>query len=113
MALALKTGQFGLTDTLESKQLAENDQAALIRAANWLESTTRALRQPNDPLIVERDRGDPVERGVHISIAEKLKLTFGNRLERTAATLASVALGVKIGIRPARSALTRKAPPKK
>jgi hypothetical protein len=108
MALALRDGKFGLTDTYESKLLAENDRLALLRVAQWHEHCTKALRQPDDPLMVEKRRGDPVERGVHISIANKLIFIFGKRLDRTAATLASVALGAKIGVRPARSALTKK-----
>jgi hypothetical protein len=108
MALALKEGKLGLTDNYESKLLAENDHLALLRVAQWHEHCTQALRRPDDPLMIEKYRGDPVERGVHISIANKLIFTFGKRLDRTAATLASVALGVKIGVRPARSALTKK-----
>jgi hypothetical protein len=112
MALAIKGGVLGLTETFETKKLADNDRLALLRVADWLENTTRALRRPNDPLMVAKHRDDPIQRGVHISIANKLNYTFGRRLDRTAATLASVALGVKIGVRPARSALSKKAPSK-
>jgi hypothetical protein len=112
MALAIKGGVLGLTETFETKKLADNDRLALLRVADWLENTTRALRRSNDPLMVAKHRDDPIRRGVHISIANKLNYTFGRRLDRTAATLASVALGVKIGVRPARSALSKKAPSK-
>jgi hypothetical protein len=107
MALALKEGKLGLTDNYESKLLAENDLSAILRVAEWHENCTKALRKPGDPLMIEKHRGDPVERGVHISIANKLFFIFGKRLDRTAATLASVVLGVKIGVRAARSALTK------
>jgi hypothetical protein len=108
MDLAIKEGKLGLTETFESKALAQSDRLALLRVALWLENYTRALRQANDPLMVAKHRGDPLQRGVLISIANKLKQTFGKRLDRTAAALASVALAVTIGARPARSALTKK-----
>jgi hypothetical protein len=108
MALVITRGELGLTETLESKQLAEDDRMALLRVANWYENYIRALRRPNDPLMVAKHRGDPVLRGVHISIANGVLIKFGKRLDRTAMTLASVALGVNVGIRPARSALTKK-----
>jgi hypothetical protein len=112
MALAMTRGELGLTETFEIKQLADNDRLALLRVADWYAKYVQALRKPNDPLMVAKHRDDPIQRGVHISIANKLNYTFGRRLDRTAATLASVALGVKIGVRPARSALSKKAPSK-
>jgi hypothetical protein len=108
MALAMTRGELGLTETLEVKQLAESDRLALLRVADWYTNYTRGLRRPDSPLMVEKHRSDPIERGVLISIADKLEFTFGKRLDRTAAAIASVALGTKIGGRPARSALTKR-----
>jgi hypothetical protein len=88
-------------------QLAENDRLALLRVADWLRNYTRALRRPNSHLMVKKHRGDPVRRGIYISITEKVLFLFGQRLDRTSATLTSVAIGKHVGTRPARSALSR------
>ncbi len=67
------------------------------------------LRDAADPLVVKNHRGDPVTRGVQIVIAAFLKDRFGDRLDRTAATLAAVALGLRsheVSERAARSAFS-------
>jgi hypothetical protein len=98
---------FGVADS-DSKALAERDVAALRNVANWLEHLTSAMRGPDDPLIIQKHRGNPVERGIKILTATKLKELFGERLDGTAATLASVALGIKTtSARASRSALSK------
>ena len=64
-------------------------------------------------MLVKKVRGDPVARGVQILTATKLEKLFGKRLDGTAATLASVALGVKASARASRSALSKTKPSKK
>jgi hypothetical protein len=110
--LAIDLGQLGLDDR-KSRRQAERDIIGLIHVANWLDCQTLTLRPPEDPLIVRRNRGDPVVRGVQILVSRTFKEQFGVRLDGTAATLASVALGAKASARVSRSALTAKKPEKK
>jgi hypothetical protein len=110
--LARSTGQLGVADPL-SKTLAEADVMALHHVANWLDHLASALRRPDSPLMVKNTRGDPVGRGVQIFIATKLEEIFGSRLDGTAATLASVALGIKTSARVSRSALSKRKSSKK
>jgi hypothetical protein len=63
--------------------------------------------------MVSKHRGDPVVRAVTILISKRLKGLLGKRLDRTAAKLASVALGATTSSRVARSKLSRKKSPKK
>jgi hypothetical protein len=110
--LARSKGQFGVANS-QSKTLAEADVLALRHVANWLEHVANALRRPGDPLMVTKHRGDPVVRGVQILIATKLDELFGNRLDGTAATFASVALGIRTSARVSRSALSKRKSSKK
>jgi hypothetical protein len=110
--LARIRGMFGVADP-QSKMLAERDVLALRHVANWLEHLTSASRRSDDPLIVKKHRGDPVARGVQILTAVKLEELFGNRLDGTAATLASVATGIRTSARASRSALTKEKSSKK
>jgi len=48
--------------------------------------------EADDPLIIERNRGDATVRGVTISVGEKLRELFGSAMEGTAKTIAAVAL---------------------
>jgi hypothetical protein len=105
-------GMFGVADPL-SEMLAERDALALRHVANWLEHLTRAPRPADDPLMIKRHRGNPVARGIQILTATKLEELFGNRLDGTAATLASVATGIRTSGRASRSALTREKSSKK
>jgi hypothetical protein len=75
---------FGVSDPF-SKMLADRDVLALRNVAGWLEKLTEATRRPSDPLIVKKNRGDAVVRGVQIVAAQKLKECFGNHLHGTAA----------------------------
>jgi hypothetical protein len=102
--LAAELGMLGLGDS-ESRAAISRDAPALLRVANWLEHLTSALRQPDDPLMVGRFRGDPIMRGVTIMIGVKMKEQFGDRLAGTTATLASVALATETSPRVSRSAL--------
>jgi hypothetical protein len=81
---------------------------ALRQVAGWNEDAASMLRQPSDPLIIQNDRGDRVVRGVQIICAAQLIETFGKRLDRTAATLAAVALDAKTSERVTRSAFSRR-----
>jgi hypothetical protein len=110
--LAAARDLFGVADP-HSKALAAQDVAALRNVARWLEHLTSAMRGPGDPMLVKKVRGDPVARGVQILTATKLEKLFGKRLDGTAATLASVALGVKASARASRSALSKTKPSKK
>jgi len=105
--LAAELGMLGIDDT-ESRVLALQDVELARRLANWLEHLTSAMRRPDDPLIAERHRGDPIVRGVQIMISVKLEETFGERFDGTAATLTSVALGAETSPRVSRSALAGK-----
>jgi hypothetical protein len=91
MELASERGLLGLDDH-SSQNLVAGDIQAMHRVANWVDHLASSMRQPDDPLIVARDRGDPIERGVRILIGITLEEQFGQRLEGTAATLTSVAL---------------------
>lgn len=97
----------GLPNVNYPPALALSDASALRRVSNFLASLSGDARNDRDPLTVSRKRGDSVTRGVQIMISVKLEELFGNRLDRTAATLTSVALGVKTSDRTARSALTK------
>lgn len=111
--LARTREMFGVVDA-NSKALAERDVASLRNVANWLEHLTTAMRGPDDPLIIQKHRGDPQERGIKILTARKMKELFGDRLDGTAATLASVALGIKTSsARASRSALSKLKPVEK
>jgi hypothetical protein len=112
LELAAEHGQFGMNDPL-SREIGSHDIEAVRRIANWLEHLTTATRHPDDPLMVDRDSGDPVARGVQIMIGIKMEEQFGERLDGTAATLTSIALATKTTPRVSRSALTRKKAPKK
>jgi hypothetical protein len=104
MALAAELGILGF-ESQEARALAIKDAEGLLRVASWLDHLRSATRRSDDPLVVERHRGDPVVKGVQILIASQIEALFGNRLDGTAATLAGVALGAKASPRASRSAL--------
>jgi hypothetical protein len=87
------------------------DAAALRRVADWREALTAVGRGADDPLTITNYRGDPIKRGVQITIACFLLAQFGDRLDGTAATLAEVALDLNKkgsrGRRASRSALSK------
>jgi hypothetical protein len=91
-----------------SELLAVADAAALLRVARWLETLVATARPTSDPLIIEKDRGNRRMRALQILCAAQLMDTFGNRLDGTAATLASVALDNRASARATRSALSRR-----
>jgi hypothetical protein len=105
--LAAELGALGIDDP-ESRAQASEDVLLARRLAKWLEHLTSAMRRPDDPLVVERHRGDPIVRGVQIMISVKLEETFGKRFDGIAAILTSVALGAETSPRVSRSALTGK-----
>jgi hypothetical protein len=84
------------------------DVAGLRRVARRFEYAVSTLRQPGDPLIIKNDRGDRVVRGVQIFCGILLIEIFGERLDRTAATLAAVGLGTPTSARVTRSAFSRR-----
>jgi hypothetical protein len=97
------------TDRLYSTEwLAVADAEALRRVARWLETLVATARPPSDPLIIGKDRGDRRMRALQILCAAQLINTFGRRLDGTAATLASVALGNRTSARATRSAFSRR-----
>jgi hypothetical protein len=105
--LAAALGSLGISDPL-SRDCALQDAKTLRRVAKWLVHLTYATRRPGDPLIVERHRGDPIVRGVQISISLVLEKQFGEGFHGTAATLTMVALGAETTPRVSRSALAGK-----
>lgn len=107
LELAAELGALGISDAASQLQALQDAQMAR-RLANWLEHLTSAMRRPDDPLIVERHRGDPIVRGVQIMISVKLDELFGDGFHGTAATLTSVALGAETTPRVSRSALAGK-----
>jgi hypothetical protein len=81
---------------------------ALLQEAISLEEAAANLLTwaENHPLVVQRYRGNRVQRGIQIEIARLLSKLFEISPGRTAATLAAVALGVDhLSERPGRSAL--------
>jgi hypothetical protein len=84
------------------------DNGVILReVADWLESMIPAMRAENDPLTITNDRGSREARGVGAVVCSFLAERFGSPLYRTAATLASVALGVDVSERMVRSAFSR------
>lgn len=71
------------------------DAETFVRVADQWEGLATEVRAADDPMTVANDRGDRLARGVQIIIAGFLLERFGDRLGRTAATLAAVALGLK------------------
>jgi hypothetical protein len=112
MHIAAALGTLGFDDPL-SRGMTLNDAEALRRVASWLDSLRSGARRADDPLIVDRHRGDPIVRGVQILIGVKLEEQFGERLDGTAATLTSVALDTQASPRASRSALTDRPPSKR
>jgi hypothetical protein len=81
------------------------EAGALLRRASRLEAEAAEMRGADDPLTVVRHTADPHARGVQIDISSFFLERFGDRLDRTAATLTAVALGFpKHNLRAARSA---------
>jgi hypothetical protein len=107
LELGAELGMLGIDDPASHLQALQDAQMAR-RLANWLDHLTSGMRRPDDPLIVERHRGDPIVRGVQIMISVKLDETFGGRFDETAATLTRVALGAETSPRVSRSALAGK-----
>lgn len=107
LELASITGQFGVVSD-QDRTLAATNCLSLRMVAGWLDHLAGALRGPDDVLMVTRHRGDPVVRGVQILIAQKLNELFGADLDKTAATLASVALKKATSIKITRSARKRR-----
>jgi hypothetical protein len=83
------------------------ESGALMRAAARLEAQAAAARGADDPLTILRHTADPRARGVQIDISSFFLERFGDRLDRTAATLTTVALALpKRNLRAGRSALS-------
>jgi hypothetical protein len=101
--LAIITGQLGVVDE-NDKILARWHSDSLRQVGNWLDHLAGAHRPLDDVLVVERQSGDPVARGVQILIAAKLNELFGSVLHGIAATLSSVALGKKTSVKTTRAA---------
>jgi hypothetical protein len=91
---ARETDQLGLVDST-SKEIATEHILALGEVADWLDQLAVSLRKAGDPLMIARDTGNPLLRGVTILIADEFLRLFGNRMERTAKTLASIATGIE------------------
>jgi hypothetical protein len=80
----------------------------LQEAASLQEAAASLCPGDDDPFVIQRDRGDRVEKGVQTRISQLLMERFGNRLDRTTATLTAVALGLDHrSERVGRSALSR------
>jgi hypothetical protein len=93
----------------EDGQVSADDIEALRRAANRYEVAASEIRKLDDALTIQNERGDRVERGVQTTLAGFFHQRFGNRLDGTAATLASVALGGQgLSPRASRSAFSRR-----
>lgn len=98
----------------EDGYVSANDIQAMRRAANRYEAAASDIRKPDDFLTIQNERGDRVERGVQTTLAGFFHHRFGNRLDGTAATLASVALGSQgLSPRASRSAFLRRKRTKK
>jgi hypothetical protein len=108
--LAVAHGTFGLGGP-EARKLILQEILVARRFAERLEDFASHMRRSDDPLVVTRDSGDPIVRGVQIMIAVELEELFGDAFHGTAATLTSVALGVETTPRTSRSALSSKKAP--
>lgn len=107
LRLAIERGQLGIADA-PARELAGEHLTALLHVADWLRNLALALRGPDDPMTVQRVRGNPLVKGVQITLASLCTELFGSRLDRTVATIASVAVGGNAKRGAARSALTRR-----
>jgi hypothetical protein len=105
--LAVAHGTFGLGGP-EARKLILEETLVARRFAERLEYFASHMRRSDDPLVVTRDSGDPIVRGVQTMIAVELDKLFGDAFHGTAATLTSVALGVETTPRTSRSALSSK-----
>lgn len=97
-------GQLGIAKP--GKELKRKHLVALRYVAEWLVGLSGALRTPDDPLMVLKDRGNPFARAVQILLANLCEKLFGERLDGTMAIIASVAVGVAASKRASRSALS-------
>lgn len=95
---------------------ANADAAAALRMAQLKEEQVRRqlnyLRQGDDPLVITKERGDRVVRGVSAVIGAGLSAIYGKAMYSITATLTEVALGpgARSGVRAARTAATRALP---
>jgi hypothetical protein len=67
-------GQLGVVSPLD-EQLAQLNINSLHMVANWLEHIASAHRRRDDPLMVTRQRGNPVVRAVQILVIRPAILT--------------------------------------
>jgi hypothetical protein len=92
---------------------ADGGAAALLRLAMAREEETRRTlaltRTRDDPLVIDKDRGDRTVRGVSTMLAMHLHELFGEHLYGVAAILAEVGLGEKVSRRVVRSACEKPA----
>jgi hypothetical protein len=104
-------GQVGIAD--DAASLKPQHLSALCHVADWLDGLAATLRGPDDSLTILNDRGDPHVRGLQILLADVCQDHFGERLDGTIATLASVATGLPTSKRSSRSRLSKSKSPKK
>jgi hypothetical protein len=80
---ATKLRHYGLGSGAEAADYAAQQAEHFI---------ARVAPEPDDPLIIGRNRGDATVRGLTISVGEELREVFGSAMETTAKTIAAVAL---------------------
>lgn len=91
----------------------EQHAATLRLIADWHDQFVENLIPDTDPLIIKNERGNPVIRGVQITIAAHLRDVWGAGMDRTVKTLAEVALNQSTSERVSRSAFSRPKLPKR
>jgi hypothetical protein len=90
---------------------ADAGAAATLRLAQVEEERARRIlaltRTRDDPLVIDKDRGDRAARGVSTMLAMHLRELFGEHLYGVAAILTEVGLGEKVSRRVVRSSLVK------
>jgi hypothetical protein len=88
--------------------LAYERANAVYVVSCWWEAGAYSLRGSGDPLTIERDHGDNLQRAVQIYVAKTFEHYLGHRMDGLAAIIAGVALGKpELDASVSRSALTR------
>lgn len=89
-------------------RIAHERALAVYSVSFWWEAGADSLASPDDPLTIERDHGDNLQRSVQIHTAATFEHYLGHRMDGLAALIAAIALGKpELDGSVSRSALTR------
>jgi hypothetical protein len=91
-----------------SDPMAYKRASTVYLVSFWWEAGADCLAGPDDPLTIERDHGDNLQRSVQIHVADTFEHYLGHRMDGLAAIIAGVAIGKpELDASVSRSALTR------